>query len=167
MGAVWSSTAHLKTLAELGGALSYLTGAYWIRTFQSYWGRFGWMNVPAPDVIYLTYFALTGAGILGFVLARRRARSAVGRADAVLRHYLVAAILATLAAHVWVNLQIPQPQGRHLFGAAPQIACVLSIGLAGPWAPLWLRRGPSLAVVLAGLFALALYCLSVVGAAYP
>jgi hypothetical protein len=114
------------------------------------------MNALPPDSVYWTYFALTGAGIAGFALAARRARSGADRADALLRHYLVAVILATLAAHLWVNLQLPQPQGRHLFGAAPQIACVLSLGL---WGLPWLRRGPGLAGALAGLFALALYCL--------
>ena len=156
MGAVWSSTTRLTSLAELGGALSYFSGPYWIRTFESYWGRFGWMNVAAPDGVYPSYFALTVAGIAGFAMADRRARSEPARADRVLRRYLVAAILATFAAHLWINLHIPQPQGRHLFGAAPQIACVLSIGF---WVPRWVRRGPTLAVLLAGLFALALYCL--------
>lgn len=167
MQAVWSSTTHLKSFAELGGALSYFTDIYWIRTFQSYWGRFGWMNAPPPVGVYWTYFALVGAGIVGFVLAGRRSRSTPDRADAVLRRYLVAAFVATFAAHFWLNLQIPQPQGRHLFGAAPQIAAVLAIGLGGPSAPLWLRRDPSPVLILAGLFALAFYCLlSAVGAAY-
>ncbi len=168
MGAAWSSATHMKTVAEYGGAFSYFTGTYWTGTFQSYWGRFGWMNAPVPDGVYLTYFALTGAGILGFLLAGRRARAAAGHADAVLRHYLVAAILVTLAAHVWLNFHTAQPQGRHLFGVAPQIACFLSIGLAGPGAPLRrLGPGPKPALVLAGLFAVAAYCLGVVGATYP
>jgi hypothetical protein len=167
MEAVWSSGSHLKTFAELGGVVSYFTGPYWIRTFQSYWARFGWMNAPPPVGVYVTYFALTGAGILGFVWVGGRARNAASRADVVLRHYLVAVILATFASHVWYNLHMPQPQGRHLFGAAPQIATVLAIGLGGPSAPLWLRRDPSPVLILAGLFALALYCLlSAVGAAY-
>ena len=86
----------------------------------------------------------------------------------MLRHYLVAAVLATLGAHVWLNFHTAQPQGRHLFGVAPQIACVLSIGLAGPGAPLRrLGPAPKPTLVLAGLFAVAAYCLYVVGAAYP
>ena len=156
MGAVWSSTSQLKSFTELDGALWYFSGPYWIRTFQSYWSRFGWMNVLAPKGIYVSYFALTGAGVVGFAWMGRRARSGAARADRVLRHYLVAAILATFAAHLWINLHVPQPQGRHLFGVAPQIACVLSIGFR---APLWLRRGSILALILAGLFAMALYCL--------
>jgi hypothetical protein len=88
------------------------------------------------------------------------ARDAIRRTQ-VLRRYVLATALATLAAHVWINLQVIAAQGRHLFGAAPQIATLLALGigsLAGGrgFAVGWRSAGG----ITAGMVVVALYCLT-------
>jgi 4-amino-4-deoxy-L-arabinose transferase-like glycosyltransferase len=160
MQAVWSSAAHMYTHARYGGALAYFTGTYWVWTFRSYWGWFGWMNLLAPAVVYLAYLALTGVGIFGFALAGVRARIPGLPRDTALRVYLVVAIAATLGAHIWLNFQTAQPQGRHLHPVAPELSCLLAIGLARLWGASDPHVAPAkVAVALLVLFGLALYCL--------
>lgn len=159
MGAVLQSAEGLPAFDFFGGFWSFFVKTYWDLTFESYWARFGWMLVTAPKAIYLAFFALTFTGLLGFALTGRRGDPG-GRESAGVRRYLLAVFLASLAAHLWLNLQIPQPQGRHLFPAAPQIACLLAIGLrrvtgAGPER---IGVGAAATIVLS-LAGLALYCL--------
>ncbi len=170
MTAVWQSAEGFRTHEAEGGLFAYFTGLYPELTFQSYWGRFGWMNIPAPPRITLLFGVLSITGVVGFgrswwsLRDSRRSRfSAAGHV------YLVACILLMLAAHAWINLSIVQPQGRHLFPASSQIACLLASGL------LWLvgeRRPPVVGLFVFSLsFILALvagYCLvAVIVPAYP
>jgi 4-amino-4-deoxy-L-arabinose transferase-like glycosyltransferase len=168
--AVIGSAAHLVRPDAGGSRLDYLVDVYAWKTFESYWARFGWMSVRAPFGLVAAFAAFTAAGLLGAALAARGAAS--GRAAGVpgrLLAYLAAAFLATLAAHVWLNLQTAQAQGRHLFPAAPQLAGLLAIGLrelarrAGPRAQRLLPFA-----VAGGLAAAALGCLLfVIAPAYP
>ena len=159
VGAVLASAEGLPDVDFFGGFSAYFGWTYWEWTFESYWARFGWMRVRAPQPTYLAFFALTFTGLLGFALTWRRG----GDRDARFRRmrgYLLAVALASLAAHLWLNLQAPVPQGRHLFPAAPQIACLLAIGLrrvagAEP-RRIGLATSATIVLVLAGL---ALYCL--------
>ena len=166
MDAVWQSASHMFGYEAYGGAWSYFTGMYWVWTFESYWGRFGWINVLAPTPVYLGYLFLTGAAGVGFLLAGRSQGSTTrSKADPTialpgnLRLYLGGATLITLASHLWVNVYSAQPQGRHLFPAAPQISIILAMGIAylvgGRQDRIGTRSCFAVLFVLAGL---ALYC---------
>jgi Predicted membrane protein (DUF2142) len=162
VGALYASASELHVPA--GERLHYLTGPYWLWTFQSYWCRFGWMNVPVPTAIYAAFFALVAAGVLGSALAGRLRRSDPP-APRSLRTYLFASVAATLAAHVALNATVVSAQGRQLFGIAPQLALLLALGLdriAGN-----ARRALAAAVGIAtALAAIDVYCLRALSAAY-
>jgi hypothetical protein len=177
MSAVWASAARLPMSERLSDLGAYLTRIYPYRTFESYWALFGWMSLRAPRPVYLAFFALSWTGLLGFLLSGPRG---LGRVDAAaqtatragvsggpglarLRLYLAAVVLATLAAHLWVNLWTNACQGRHLFGAAPQIACLLALGIGRLVSGHPFRLGWSPAIGVSGaVAALALYCVVVV-----
>jgi 4-amino-4-deoxy-L-arabinose transferase-like glycosyltransferase len=161
--AVFASAAELGAPEHYGGLFSYLTGRYAAWTFQSYWAYFGWMNIPAPFPVYIAFFTLLWTGLLGFTLGIWRS-APTPEADPVplawLRRYVVAAVLGTWLTHLWLNTQTAAAQGRHLYAAAPHVACMLALGIA------WLATGHPLRVgrgvagaVAAGMAALALYCL--------
>jgi hypothetical protein len=160
--ALWLSASGLPRPDRLGGAWAYLTSIYWDWTFESYWARFGWMTVRVPKAVYLAFFALAWTGLLGFVLAD------LPRCARRLRGYVFGAVLATLTAHVWLNLHTVQPQGRHLFAVAPEIAFTLAVGISslGDGRAQHARLRTVLCV-LVPLCGLALYCLfGVIGPAY-
>jgi hypothetical protein len=162
--AVWASAAELTEPSDFGGVVAYFTGYYAIWTFQSYWARFGWMNVSAPFSVYLGFFTLLWTGLLGFALGAWR-RPAPSDAPTplpapLLRRYLVAVVLATWGTHLWLNTQTAAGQGRHLFGAAPHLACMLAMGVAWLTSGDPLRIGWAPALALAGALAgITLYCL--------
>ena len=177
--AVFDSAAELATPQHFGGVLAYLVDEYAAWTFQSYWARFGWMNLVAPYGVYLGCFLVLYAGLLGFGLAAWRdpdATTAAPAPDPVrapvsarwLRRYLIAAVLATWLTHLWINTHTAAAQGRHLFAAAPHLSCMLALGVG------WLATGrawqlgfaPAIALS-AAMAAFALYCLvGVVAPAY-
>lgn len=172
---IWQSTSHMLGYEAYGGAWAYFTGMYWTWTFESYWARFGWINVRAPGAVYLVYLLVTVLGLVGFLLAGRRKPvrpsepgpgEASGGAPVLptgfpgsLRLYLGAATLTMLLMHIWLNAQTAQPQGRHLFPAAPHFASLLALGISHL---LGGRRGAigagACSAVLVALGGLALYC---------
>jgi hypothetical protein len=165
LDALWQSAAGLPRTAEFGSTASYFVQMYWFNTLRSYWGVFGWMDLHVPASVWLSSFALTAVGTVGFVLALKRPDAS---GDSRLKApflYVAAAALATVAIHVLLNMRLIQPQGRHLFAAAPHIAFLLATGIAHwttarrEWLTTW--------GVAAGLLGLALYCLvAVIAPAY-
>jgi hypothetical protein len=162
--AVFESAAELGAPKHFGGVFAYLTDEYAAWTFQSYWARFGWMNVTAPYAVYLGCFAFLWTGLLGFTLSAWRSAPAEEAAPPVsavwLRRYLTAVLLATWLTHLWINTRTAAAQGRHLYAAAPHLACALALGVA------WLatgrawRIGWAPALALAGaMLAFSFYCL--------
>jgi hypothetical protein len=167
---IQSSSGSLEGFESFGGFARYLLDIYPIVTFRTYWATFGWLNVFPPDRVYLAFFALCWTGLLGLWLGWRAERrneasdaesdSALRRARA-LRRFGVATVLATVAAHFWLNLHIVAVQGRHFFGAAPLFASLLALGFGQ------LDGGRSFGVgwrsagtLGAGLLGLALLCLT-------
>jgi 4-amino-4-deoxy-L-arabinose transferase-like glycosyltransferase len=97
---------------------------------ESFWARFGWMNVPAPRWIVAAFTLLEVAALVG--VARRLASRASLRR--VLAAYWPLALLPVLAL-AWVvsfalSTGLVAWQGRLLFPALPAIAIVLAGGLA-------------------------------------
>jgi hypothetical protein len=181
IGVEQAANALLPGPEQYGGLWPYFSKVYFSWTFESYWAWFGWMNLQAPLAAYWVFLALTCTGIVGFMLqARRPARvealHASSHREGRARHsmsqppvlvlrslqvYLLGAILSTLAAHAWFNVHVVQPQGRHLFPVAPQIAFLLAVGLAsigGRSATSRVRAG-AIGISLLILVSLAIYCL--------
>ena len=121
--AFWAAAEELPSRVDWSGPLHYLTRVYPRLVFESYWARFGWMTVRAPDPFYWGLLALSGLGLAGFGLGDP-ADTSRG-----FRRYLALAVAACLAAHLWINLRYPAGQGRHLFPVAPHVACMLGWGI--------------------------------------
>ena len=172
MQAVWESAAHLPGPDHWGGLVRWFGTRYWLWTFESYWARFGWMNLAPPLALYGFYGLLSGGGLAGAVWAGRRGDASAGMKKAGQRNlespnlsplviYFGLAIALTLISHVWINLWVAQAQGRHFFAVAPQISALLAVG----WA-MWIERIPGRTIMgvsprgLATLLTLpAAYCL--------
>lgn len=99
-------------------------------TWQSFWGRFGWMNRPLPAWSY-TVTLVAAAGLAAITLARwaRRPRPPLPILEAVALMAITTA--GVLAVFVQINLTHGfQAQGRYLFPVAVPIALVLTGGVA-------------------------------------
>ena len=153
ISAVYASAANFRGPGDVGGAWTYFTGLYPELTFRSYWAHFGWMNLPAPIAVLGFFAALCWAAIAGLVV-RGRSRTPGDSLAPRVGLYLGGSALVMLAAHVWLNVSVVQPQGRHLFPASSQSACLLAIGLR-----CWLVPRFVVAAFTAVLASVAAYCL--------
>lgn len=128
------------SLAALWGELRGLV--------SSFWGMFGWFNVPAPTAMYRMFNALALAAVVGWaVRVARRQGMATPRAAV----WLVLWVLIILAALVQWTARTLASQGRLMFPALPALAVLFAAG----WEGLWPRRAQGAgmaAVALAFLF---------------
>ena len=130
-------------------------GASLLGQFQglriSYWGLFGWFNVPWPDLIYRLLDAFSMVALLGlgvFALRRRLNFWPPPPARPVTGWWTLPAswlILLVAGLVAWVATT-PGAQGRLLFPAAWAIGLFLMVGWAG-WSAsgrrsLWLMAPP-------------------------
>lgn len=104
-------------------------------TFESFWGRFGWMGVVLPRNVVLALvifnsFALMGAGV-AFIQFRTLLDAVQAEGIALLA---LTALLA-LGLFVYYNLGFQQFQGRYLFTAIIPFGLYYTAGLVG-WASL-------------------------------
>ncbi|HXF59961.1 MAG TPA: glycosyltransferase family 39 protein, partial [Caldilineaceae bacterium] len=119
---------------------------------RSFWGLFGWLNLPYPEWVYGFFRALAGLVILGWLLAGARRLRGTWRFDprwigaALLLGWL---LLLTLS---WLRFMrvAPAAQGRYFFPAAPTFALLIGVGVQA-WR-VW-TLGPLLALCLALLSA--------------
>lgn len=122
---------------------------FFLFTFQSFWGQFGWMAVVMPSWIYqmLFLFCLLAAGGLLWNWFRPGLPPIAPRSKAL----LLATFLLTVLVYVGYNLTFVQHQGRYLFPALIPISLAATVGLARwlPWTWLaeWLPAGLSLALI--------------------
>ncbi len=100
---------------------------FFLTTFRSFWGQFGWMGVLLDQRLYQAMAILSALALAGFVswtLSAWRRRSAVPLWQWIACGLLVLSGVFTLASYVWYNTQFLQHQGRYLFPA------LIPIGLA-------------------------------------
>lgn len=99
-------------------------------TWQSFWGRFGWMNRPLPGFFY-GWTAVIVALSVGLTIVRCRrlwAESSLARSAWALMGLVFVLVVAVF---LQINLTIGfQAQGRYLFPAALPIGLILVSGLA-------------------------------------
>lgn len=135
--------------------------------FRTFWGYFGWMNVPAPEWLYVGALLLCVGGLIGLLaylalrfgsLPKRQkaALASLGLLIVLYESYMLWSIRTFDGS--WY-------QGRYLFGLMAAFSILLSLGLHS----LFAFRRPRLlaAVVAASMFAVALYIpVFVIGPAY-
>ncbi len=115
----------------------------------SFWGLFGWFNVPAPNAMYRMFNLLALAAVAGWGARILRHRGQARWPQAA--PWLALWALILLAGLVQWTARTPASQGRLLFPALPALAVLLAAG----WEAVWPKRlrGAGLAVIaLAFLF---------------
>jgi hypothetical protein len=124
--------------------------------FESYWARFGWMNVPLHPALYALLAALCGAAAVGLLLlVLGRAPSALRLSRPTARAAWLAAAAAPLAlAPIVLQYSLwftpgSLPQGRYLFTALAPLNVLLALGLAA-LVPAR-RRGAATVALVVGL----------------
>ncbi len=125
-----------RTAAEIArvGTGGYL-GEYVTTVYHSFFGQFGWMGVPIPDVIYL----LIGIFLIGvlaglivvMVFLRKRLNLCPPQYAGI--GVLGGALAAGIAGLVQYNLTFVQFQGRYLYPGLIPLAGLIAVGLWG-WA---------------------------------
>jgi len=165
MLAIIGRRAHTLSLREVWSE--------WPGFARSYWGVFGWMNVPMPEWVYgvCEGIALVGAAGLLLALGRNLRARRLPEPEQAFRLLLLAAwpVIVLIGLVRWTSLTTAS-QGRLLFPAIAPLSLFLAAGLAeiaqftapvkrsgGTPLAAWLQgRGRGLlpgaaAVVLAGL----------------
>lgn len=123
-------------IAQLGA--TEVVRRFFVTTFHSFWGQFGWMGVPMPEKYYAALGAYTAILVIGYWLFVLRPFR--DKAPLINNLLLTASALLTLALYLYYNLTYVQHQGRYLFPALVPIGLAASLSLWG-----W---GESMAVML-------------------
>ena len=122
------SIPHLERIVPLQREL----GTYLTIQFTSFWGRFGWVNVPLPVSVYITIAvacALAVAGLFGLLIGFRALQ---GQTKTGLMICLLAAILAYASAlRLGITLNLVAAHGRYLNIALAPLSVLLVSGLVG------------------------------------
>lgn len=108
--------------------------------FRSFWGVFGWMNVPSPDWFYRFYGILCILGLLGLIARVFQHWSGKGssteQSNSENRYALLFILFVFLVQEAYMLAVITQCnpscyQGRYLFPAIAPIGVTLAWGLTG------------------------------------
>ena len=131
-----------------------------IQINQSFWARFGWMNILIPPAIPNLLGLLCPAGLISalvfWIRGNRERILSPTQSSSLLA--LFASILCTLLVLVKLNLAVFQPQGRLLF---PAISAIAILFVAGLLSPLQLRYKPwATLVIVSGMLTFNLVCLT-------
>lgn len=122
---------------------------------QAYWGFFGGVNVPMPEVIYLIFNLIGGIALLSAVVFIIYALMRRNRTTFPLRSGIAAAFtllwpVMTFVSYLRWTAETPASQGRLVFGAISAISLWMAVGLVW-WLPHRLR--PVMMSIIAGWFA--------------
>jgi hypothetical protein len=122
---------------------------FFLFTFQSFWGMFGWMAVPMNTLAYQVIGLWSVLTLCGFGLALS-GRRPTGRVMPSI--VLTLALSAALSAggYLWWNLDYVQHQGRYLFPA------LVPLGLAAGVAWEQLARAKATRPIAVGLLLIAI-----------
>ena len=156
----------VEWIADLGWG-EYLR-RYFVTTFRSFWGQFGWMGVVMDWRVYLAllaYSLLLLLGCVGAVIRRRRGQSRLPQAQVNSLAGLATALLIAAALYLYYNLTFVQHQGRYLYPALSVVGLGAAIGIR-QWTK-WVITGARLEAQGLGLwlqFALPLIPISLMAA---
>lgn len=146
---VWGErTAERTTLAYLWPDLKY--------SWANFWGRFGYGQVPLPNVVYLFFLLislLAGAGGIRRLVKRPfpfTTRPAIWSV-------LLLAVLTYVGALFYYIFRNPTgANGRYIFPALPAIAAILTASLA-VWLDQWKRPGLVYTAVIVPIIGIATF----------
>ncbi len=120
--------ARLPHILNPPPAWYWWPGRFATLTYRSYWGLFGWMNVPMSGGYYLATGVLLAAAVAGIVVALRE-KLAFERLTVAAG---IVAFACTFLALVHYNQGgYLQPQGRLLFPAAAGLGMAIALGVHG------------------------------------
>ena len=151
-------TAMNVFIAVQGTREAPLTWAGWREEFgtfyRSFWGLFGGVNVPAPELLYTLYNVTAAAGTVGFGAWLWRRRKSPGSLPSGWWLLVAWPLLLFLLLLRW-NIISPAFQGRLIF---PGMGALYIMGVKGllQWPPAGRRRlllyaAPLLAFIVAAL----------------
>jgi len=127
---------------------------------QSFWARFGWMNILIPPAIPSLLGLLGLASLISAMVywgrGNRERILSPTQSNSLL--VLFVSVLCALLALVKFNLAVFQPQGRFLFPAISAIAILAVAGLLSPLQPRY--RPLATLVIVGGMLAFNLVCLT-------
>ncbi|TDE96109.1 DUF2142 domain-containing protein [Occultella glacieicola] len=97
------------------------------RSSTSFWGNFGWLEVPLPQPLWLTLTVMCFAAVaLGVIVSRRRLRLAV---LLILPLGTLAVVFGGAFASYQINGLFGQLQGRYLFSSIAVLAAATWLGI--------------------------------------
>ena len=108
-----------------------LIRAFFLTSFRSFWGQFGWMGVLLDERIYQALAILSALALIGFLIWLIRAwqhRAQVPAWQWAAGGLLALAGLFTLVSYLWYNISFVQHQGRYLFRALVPIGLIVALG---------------------------------------
>jgi hypothetical protein len=114
---------------------------------RSFWGLFGWMNIPYPEMVYSFFRSISFMVLIGLILTLIRGLRLGMPAFNDRRMRAGGLLLGWLGvlAVSWVSFMViaPAAQGRYFFPAAPTLAMLIGLGLYGwrLWTLPWLAAG--------------------------
>ena len=87
---------------------------YWLKiTVRSFFGMFGYMDLPMPRTVYRLYYALTGLGFVWFLAVLLRQKPKLREMPLFLT--MTAGCAITFLLHLWQSYARDfQPQGRYI-----------------------------------------------------
>ncbi|MHB9090349.1 MAG: ArnT family glycosyltransferase, partial [Chloroflexota bacterium] len=117
--------------------------------FQSFWLRFGWMNIYPDRWVYDLALAVCLTAVVGlavYVLPRLARRASAPTGATLGLAICGLALLSAFTVTTWrfaYTIGNHYPQGRYLFPVQPAVALLLVLGLAtlAGLPPRWLREG--------------------------
>ncbi len=109
-------------------SLRYLADL-WPLTRESFWGRFGWMNVSAPAWVAVAMTTITSLGLVGSLVLLWR-RGQLHEPEHLKRRLALLWMACGLVVFGFLcfNLTVWQPQGRLLFTALPALIILVALG---------------------------------------
>ena len=129
--------------------------------FYSFWGLFGWFNIPAPQPFYNWAIVIVGLALIGSAIGMAKNRWKTGQDDRILLLILVVFAVAYIGQWVRFNNIVQAAQGRLWFPLIALVACGLVLGLDGFRLP-WLK----LVMLIPLLMAAILFPVSLIRSAY-
>lgn len=125
-----SSIWHYARTNLLSRSALVRAHALWI---QMYWGRFGWLDTPFPNLVYAIILLLVLLALVGLVVAHRRRELPNGQTIALCGLFVLGnlAFLYAVEAQYVHRFHTTMLQGRYLLTALLPITVLLLVGWRG------------------------------------
>lgn len=100
---------------------------------RSFWGLFGWLNVPYPDFVYLLLRIVSLLIVAGWLVVATRWLVRSRKVDVRWLGGLLLLLWLLVLAVSWLRFMriAPAAQGRYFFPAAPALVLLIALGMQG------------------------------------